>query len=116
MVAEERSDEDATSVDAMCCNPMFISVSGPHIARSWFASIFQVQHLAAELHVLRTSAPCIVQCCTSLVRQLQAQGDTGSLSRIAGLARLLHSLLLPTSRSTLSVGRVCKLPVESQAQ
>eukprot|EP00892_Ulva_mutabilis_P006673 jgi/Ulvmu1/4378/UM002_0103.1 len=111
MIAQEQVDELEMSECIKCWKPVSVSVPEPAVARAWFASIFQMQHLAAELHILRTSAPNILHSCAGLVKELQERGDHLSQSRIAGLARLLQTLLLPTSRSALSIGALCKEPI-----
>lgn len=88
--------------------PVSVLVSDAVWARAWFASLFQMQSLASELHMLRTTAPEILQGSTDIIRCLQTKPDGISQSRVAWLARLLHMILLPTARCTLSIGKMCQ--------
>lgn len=110
MVTEEDvvDKESCTGTPARNQEPISVLAAAPALARAWLASLFQMQHLVAEVHMLHTTAPDILRDSADIVRELQTRCDEASQSRVAWLARLLHSLLLPTSRCSLSIGKLCK--------
>lgn len=104
MFSEETIDDEA-SLRLSSQEPVSVIMRDPAAARAWFASLFQMQQLLSELHMYRTTAREIMRCSSDHLQFLEEQDDEPSQTRAAWLARMLHSLLLPTSRPSLSIGK-----------